>query len=101
MPAKILRFTNKNIPSALGLSMLLSGSAPAISLAHEGHDHGEHHGGGYRERQDSSRYDSDEDRWEDEDEDENDADTYRPSSRPYPPPDREQSAPREHRSRPY
>ena len=91
---------NKHIFGAVSLSLLLLiGSAPTVLLAHEGHDHGEGHGG-YREREDSGRYDPqrEDDRWKDEDEDDGD---YRPSSRHYPPPDREHSAPREYRGRPY
>lgn len=90
---------NKNSFGAVGLSLLLLlGSAPAILLAHEGHEHGKR-GSGYREREDSGRYDPpyDDDRREEEDEDDN---SYRPSSGRYPPPDWEQSSPREQRSRP-
>lgn len=90
----------KHIFGAVGLGLLLLlWSAPAVLLAHEGHDHGERRGGYKGEQEDSRRYDPqyDDDRWKDEDEDD---DTYRPSSRRYPPPDREQSSPRERRDRP-
>jgi len=86
---------SKNSFGAVGLSLLLLlGAAPPAVLAHEGHEHGGRQGG-YGEREDSGRYDpqDDDDRWEDEEE--KDDDTYRPSSRHYPPPDREPSAPRE------
>ena len=90
---------SKNSFGAVGLSLLLLlGSAPAVLLAHEGHEHGKREGG-YREREDSGRYDpqDDDDQWEDEDEDN---DTYRPSARRSPPPERERSAPRERQDRP-
>ena len=92
---------NKHIFGAVGLSLLLLlGPAPAVLLAHEGHDHGEGRGG-YREREDSGRYDPqrEDDRWEREDEE--DEDTYRPSARRYPPPEWERSAPHEYRDRAY
>ncbi len=91
---------HRTIFGAVGLSLLLLlGSAPAVLLAHEGHDHGERRGGYRGEREDSGRYDPqrEDDRWE---EDEEEDDTYRPSARRYPPPDREQSSPREGRGRP-
>lgn len=93
---------NKHIFGAAGLSLLLLGTAPAVLLAHEGHDHGGHHRGGYEEeREDSGRYgrSGDDDRWEREDEDEDES--SRPSARRYPPPERERSAPREYRDRAY
>ena len=66
-------------------------------------DHGEQRGGYRGEREDSGRYDPqrDDDQWEDEDKDEEDDDSYRPSSRHYPPPESERSAPRERRDRPW
>ena len=94
---------NKNIFGAVGLSLLLLlGSAPAVLLAHEGHDHGEHHRGYRGEQEDSGRYDPqrEDNQWEDENDEDDEDDTYRPSSRHYPPPDREQSSPREQQGRP-
>ncbi|HEV8713671.1 MAG TPA: hypothetical protein VGX03_12705 [Candidatus Binatia bacterium] len=116
---------NKNIFGMIGLSgLLLLGSVPGVVLAHEGHDHGEGRSG-YSEREGSRRYEPpreeersryrreqeesgryapqrEDDRWNndayDRDEDEED-ETYRPSARRYPPPDQEQSAPREWGSR--
>ncbi len=87
---------NKNTVGAIGLSVfLLFGAAPTLLLAHGGRDH-EGQRGGYGSREDSNRYDPqyDDDRWEDEDED-----AYRRSSRRYPPPDWERSAPRERSDR--
>ncbi len=114
---------NKNIFGMIGLSgLLLLGSAPGVVLAHEGHDHGAHHPG-YSEREGSRRYEPqreeersryrgereesgryapqrDDDREDDAYDDDEEEDTYRSSSRRYPPPEREQSSPREQRSRP-
>jgi hypothetical protein len=96
---------NKHIFGAAGLSLLLLGTAPAVLLAHEGHDHGGHHRGGYEgDREDSGRYGRpyDDDRGEREDKGEGDEDeSYHPSARRYPPPESERSAPRERRDRPW
>ena len=94
---------NKYIVSAIGLSgLLLLGSAPTVLLAHEGHDHGDRRSG-YSEQEESERYEPqrEDDRWNDDayDEDEED-EAGRPAARRYPPPEREQSSPREQQSRP-
>lgn len=90
---------------AVSLSLLLLiGSAPTVLLAHEGHDYGAHPRGGYEgDQEDSGRYDrsGDDDRWERDDDEGNEDESYRPSTRHYPPPHREHSAPREYRGRPY
>jgi hypothetical protein len=90
----------KHIFGAVGFSVLLSlGSLPTTLLAHEGHQHREQRGG-YEEQEDSGRSDPwyDDERWDEEYDDE---DTYGPSSRRYPPPDWQRSAPREPRDRPW
>ena len=90
---------NKHIFGTVGLSLLLLlGSAPTALLAHEGHEYGDRQSE-YGEREDARRYDPryDDNRWEDEEEDE---DIDRPSSRRYPLPDWQRSAPREQRGRP-
>jgi hypothetical protein len=97
---------NKHIISAIGLSgFLLLGTAPGVVLAHEGHDHGTH------SRSDYSSYDEEEEagryapsrendrRNEDAYDEEEEDDSYRSSARRYSPPEREQSTPREQRSR--
>jgi len=95
---------DKRKVGTIGLSLiLLLGSAPAVLLAHEGHDHGTDHQGAYQdERQDARRYNSqsDENRWDDRDEENEADDTYR-SSRRAPGQEREYPAPRprEERSR--
>ena len=93
---------NKYIFGAIGLSgLLLLGSAPAVLLAHESHDHGDRRSG-YSEREDSRRYEPQrgDDRGDDAYDDDEEDDTDRPSARRYPPPEREQSSPHEQRGRP-
>jgi hypothetical protein len=90
---------SKNSFGAVELSLLLLlGATPSVLLAHEGHDHRGQQGG-YREREDPRRYDpqDEDDRWDEEDEED---DSYRSSSRRYPPPEWERSAPREERDWP-
>ena len=94
---------NTNILSATGLSLLLLlGSGPTVLLAHEGHDHGDRRSR-YSEWEDTGRYapQRDNDQREEEDEHEAEDETARPSSRRYPPPASERSAPRERSERPW
>lgn len=92
---------DKRNVGTMGVSLiLLLGSAPAVLLAHEGHDHGTPRQGVYQdERQDTRRYDSRRNNDQGDERDE-EVETYR-SSRRTPLPDREYPAPRprEERSR--